>query len=123
MVPLGVALAAAAGAVTRYCVDVAVADRTGGLLPWGTLVVNVSGSFLLGVLVAVAARTALPPAVTVVAATGFLGAYTTFSTWVYETVRLAQEGARLAALGNAVGSLLAGVIAAGAGLALGTLLL
>ena len=74
-----------AGAITRYVVDGAVADRTNGAFPWGTLVVNVSGSFLLGLLFALSTdRAILPAEIRGPVLIGFIGAYTTFSTYTPE---------------------------------------
>lgn len=109
-----VLVAGAAGAVCRYLVDTAVTARTRGVYPWGTLVVNLTGSMLLGVVAGVVAGRGVPGAVGVVAGTGFCGAYTTFSTLAYETVRLAEEGAWRLALVN-----LATLVPGGAATALG----
>lgn len=112
-----VGLGAAAGAVTRYLVDRGIQSRYGRAFPWGTWVVNVSGSFALGLLVGLAPS---QPVLAVVG-TGVLGGYTTFSTFMVETLRLAEDGSGWEALGNLAASLVAGVVAAGAGLALGGL--
>ena len=101
-------------------VDGAVADRTGGGFPWGTLVINVSGSFLLGLLFALSAERALLPAeIRGPLMIGFLGAYTTFSTFMLESWRLAETGAWGPALANLGGSLVLGLVAVVAGLTLG----
>ena len=101
---LGVGLLGGIGAVSRFLVDSAVSARV-GRFPFGTLVVNLSGAFLLGVLVGAA----LSPDAQRLAGTGALGAYTTFSTWALESERLAEDGrSRLAAL-NFVVSLVLGV--------------
>lgn len=113
-----VAVAAFAGAVCRYAVDLAVQHRTGGRRPLGTLVVNVSGSLALGLLVGVSLHHGLDAGVRAVVGTGFLGAYTTFSTFALETVRLVEEGTSLDALTHAAVSTMLGLAAAGAGLAL-----
>lgn len=115
MTLLALVLAGAAGAAARYVVDVAVTGRTGGTFPWGTLVVNVAGAFLLGGIAGTVTVWGAPDAVRTVAGTGFCGSFTTFSTLVYETLTLAGDGQwRLAALNLA--TLLAGGAAAGAGL-------
>lgn len=111
-----VALAGAAGAVCRYVVDYAVGRRWGAALPWGTLAVNVTGSFLFGLVAGVAGRS-LPGEAELVLAVGFCGAYTTFSTHMTETAWLALEGRRTAAALGVLGSLAAGVAAATLGLA------
>lgn len=111
-----VALAAACGAAARYTLDFFVVTHTKGTIPWGTFFVNTSGSLGLGVLVGLVLFQELPLSYRVVLGTGFLGAYTTFSTWMYETVRLTQEGKWGTAVWNLVGSLGAGTGAAVLGL-------
>lgn len=112
---LAVAAAGGLGAAARYLVDVGVGRRVGRAFPWGILVVNVSGSLLLGALTGLA----LHAAWLWMLGAGLLGGYTTFSTVAVETWLLAEAGARRAAWGNALGSLLACVTAAGAGVLLG----
>ena len=114
---LGFIVAGALGAPARYLLDDAISSRTQGVFPWGTLVVNVSGSFLLGLLTGLALFHALPATPKVILGTGFCGAYTTFSTFTYETVRLVEEGAVNEAVRNALASLVLGTAAAAAGLA------
>jgi CrcB protein len=109
--------AGAAGAPARYLLDRAVGERARGAFPWGTFVVNVTGSFLFGLITGLGLNHAFPKVPRVVLGTGFCGAYTTFSTFTFETVRLLDEGALGEALRNAAGSLLAGSFAAAAGLA------
>lgn len=113
---LGAALAGGLGAVLRYLVDLGVARFAGRRFPWGILLVNLSGSFALGVV-----TTALPDAVFLVGA-GLLGGFTTFSTAMLDTVALWRDGERPASAFNAVGMLLLGLLAAGLGLALGSVL-
>jgi CrcB protein len=113
--------AAAAGATLRYVVDNVVAARMAGAFPWGTFVVNVSGSLFSGLVAGLALDHGLAGGVRTVVATGFLGAYTTFSTFVFETVRLAEEGAGAEAALNVVGTVVACALAAGAGMALAAL--
>jgi CrcB protein len=105
----------------RYVVDGAVADRTAGAFPWGTFAVNVSGSLILGFLTGLGLYHAFPKTPRVVLGTGFCGAFTTFSTFSFETVRLVEEGAFAEAWRNTLGSLVAGSAAAAAGLALAAL--
>jgi CrcB protein len=109
--------AGAAGAPARYLLDRAVAERARGAFPWGTFVINITGSFLFGLLTGLGLNHAFPKVPRVVLGTGFCGAYTTFSTFTFETVRLLEEGAVAEALRNAAGSFLAGSFAAAAGLA------
>jgi CrcB protein len=113
-------VAAGLGATARYLLDGWVQDRTGGAFPWGTFAVNVSGCLLLGVLVGLGLHHDLSGTVRAVAGTGGLGAYTTFSTFTFETVRLVEDGAVDAAVRNAAASLVVGLAAASAGLALTT---
>jgi CrcB protein len=109
-----------AGAVTRYVVDGVVSERTGGSFPWGTLVVNLTGSFVLGLLFALTTERAILPAeIRGPVLIGFIGAYTTFSTYMLETWRLAESGAVGLAVANLAGSTLLGLIAVVAGLAIG----
>jgi fluoride exporter len=117
----GFVVAAAIGAPLRYLVDSYVGQRVQGVFPWGTFVVNVSGSLLLGVLTGLALYHAFPQTSKVILGTGFLGSYTTFSTFSFETVRLVEEGAMGQALRNAFGTLVIGAAAAAVGLALAAL--
>lgn len=113
---VGLALAGAAGAVARYLLDGFVRDHADSRFPWGTLVINVSGSLMLGVITGAVLYHAFPSTPALWLGSGFCGAYTTFSTFAYETVRLLEEGAVAGACANAVASLLAGTAAAAAGL-------
>jgi len=114
-------VAGAGGAVARYLLDRAVADRAQGVFPWGTLVINLTGSLLLGVITGLALHHGLPKAGKIVLGTGFCGAYTTFSTFSFETVRLLEEGALNEAFRNAAGTLVACAAAATLGLAVTSL--
>ncbi len=115
-------VAAGIGAPARYLLDGFVQDRTSGAFPWGTFVVNVTGCLALGLLTGFALYHGLDPTIRLVIGTGGLGAYTTFSTFTFETVRLAEEGAVDEALRNVAGSFLVGLAAASAGLALAAVL-
>jgi fluoride exporter len=117
-----VALGAAVGAPARYLADRAVQSRHDSLFPWGTFVVNVVGSFVLGLVVAAAAAGRLSPGVVAAVGTGFCGGLTTYSTFGYETLRLAEERAHLEAALNVVASIAAGVAAAALGWAAGSAL-
>jgi len=121
MLVLGIALAGAVGAPARYLVDGVVLDGTGDGMPAGTFVVNVSGSFLLGVLTGLALYHAFPSTPKTILGAGFCGAYTTFSTFTYEIVRLAEQGARRSALRVLLASLVGPALAAALGLALAAL--
>ena len=108
------------GAIARYAVDGWVSRLTGGGFPWGTLVVNVSGSFLLGLLFAFTVeRGILPAEVRAPLMIGFIGAYTTFSTLMLETWRLGETGDLGPALANVGVSVVLGLAAVAAGLGVG----
>ena len=115
-----IAVGGAAGAVSRYLIQGWVEQFTGGRLPWGTFAVNISGSFFLGVVFALAIdRAILSPEVRVPLMIGFISSYTTFSTLMLESWRLVEEGDIAFALGNLVVSMAVGMAAVIAGLALG----
>ncbi|MPZ26997.1 MAG: fluoride efflux transporter CrcB [Micromonosporaceae bacterium] len=105
MTALLILAGAMVGAPVRFLVDRAVQNQHGSVFPWGTWAVNVGGSFLLGLVVAAA----LPPAVAAGLGTGFCSALTTYSTFGYETVRLAERGCWFHAAGNVVAGLGAGL--------------
>ena len=113
---LAAALAGGVGAVLRYLLDLGVARWAGRRFPWGILAVNLSGSFALGLV-----TTALPGQAFVLGA-GLLGGYTTFSTAMLDAVALWRDGARPAAVFDAVGMLLLGLLAAVLGMGVGSLL-
>ena len=113
MTILLVALGAAVGAPARYLADRAVQSRHDSVFPWGTFVVNVTGSALLGFLAALPAHGAAG----VVTGTAFCGAFTTYSTFSYETLRLARDRAWMFAGLNIAASVVAALGAAYAGLA------
>lgn len=108
------------GAVTRYLVDTRVTAGLASALPWGTFIVNVSGSFLLGITFALLTeRAALPAELRLAITVGFIASYTTFGTPLLESWLLFEEGAWLAASANLVGSVLASIVALVAGLLIG----
>ncbi len=111
LVWVGVALLGGLGAVLRFAVDGLVAERARSELPWGTFAVNVSGSFALGVL----AGAELHGDALLLAGTAVLGSYTTFSTWMFESHRLGEDGELPLALLNVAASLVVGVGAAALG--------
>jgi CrcB protein len=116
-----VSLGAAVGAPGRYVVDRFVQTRRESVVPWGTLAVNVIGSFVLGFLVGVASGHHLPEPVLLAVGTGLCGAMTTYSTFSYETWRLVEGGARLYAFANVSLSLVLGLGAGLGGFGLGSL--
>lgn len=117
---LAIAIGGALGALARYGVGALVTTRTGAGFPWGTFVVNVSGAFVLGLLFALfAQRTHLPPWLIASVTVGFLGAYTTFSTFALESLLLAEDGRLLAASMNVAASVAAGLLAVIAGVLAG----
>jgi CrcB protein len=108
------------GAVARYAVDGWVSRRMGALFPYGTFVINVSGSFILGLFAtAITERFIVHPHGRLLVAIGFLGAYTTFSTFEYETHKLMEEGSFGLALLNILLSVAIGLIAVRFGILLG----
>jgi CrcB protein len=115
---LGVAIAGALGAPTRYLVELAVSARTGRRFPWGTLLVNVTGSFALGFITGLALYHGLGARSKTIVGTGFVGAYTTYSTFAYETVDVSERASARAASAYATVSIVAGVAAATLGLVL-----
>ena len=109
-----------AGAAARYLVDGWVVDRTGAGFPYGTLAVNLIGAFLLGLLFALTVdRAILPADLRGPLGIGFLGAFTTFSTYMLESWRLLEAGAIALAAVDLFGSLALGLVAVAAGLVIG----
>jgi len=116
---IAIGVAGAFGALARYGVEGLVARRAGSF-PWGTFVVNVSGSFLLGVVFTLLTeRVALAPWVRASVSIGFLGAYTTFSTLSLESYRLLEARSYSLAGANLLGSVAAAVLALYGGVVLG----
>ena len=116
MIVLLVACGAAIGAPLRYLVDRTVQGRHDSVFPWGTFTVNVVGSLMLGLLVGGATEHAVPGTVTALLGTGLCGALTTYSTFGFETIRLAESGSGFYALLNAIASGVAGLGAAFVGI-------
>ena len=111
-----VMLLGGAGAATRFLLDGLIRARWTHVFPLATLLVNVSGSALIGVLTGAALYHSLPATVYLVTTVGFCGGYTTFSTAMVETVRLLQSGDYRRAAGNALGSVLLTLAAAALGI-------
>lgn len=117
---IAIAVAGALGALGRYGLDGWVSRRAPSSFPWGTFVINVSGSFLLGIaFVAMTERFRLEPWLRSGLTIGLLGAYTTFSTLSLETYRMIEDRAYPLAAANALGSLIAGLVALYAGVVIG----
>jgi fluoride exporter len=119
---LWVLAGAAVGAPVRYLIDRAVRSRIRSAFPWGTLAVNASGSFLLGLLVVTMTTLELPPEVMAGAGFGFCGALTTYSTFGYETLRLLESGRWWRAGLNVMGGIVTALAAVVGGAALGGVL-
>jgi CrcB protein len=121
MLLLGIAVAGAIGAIARFTVDASVVRRVPAGLPVATLAINVSGSFLLGVITGFALYHGLPNTPRLVMGTGFCGGYTTFSTFAYEVVRLSDERRHREAGVVLVLSLIVPALVAALGMALASL--
>jgi CrcB protein len=118
IVVLGIGVLGGVGAVARFLLDGAVSSLTGRQFPWGTLAINLSGSFALGVVAgAVITGDALR-----LEGTGFVAAFTTFSTWMFESHRLGEDGELVWGVANVVGSLALGIAAVWLGRELGAAL-
>ena len=115
-------LAGGVGASLRFVVDGIVRRHTSGSFPLGTMIINVSGSLVLGLIVGLVSASVLTHGWQLVLGTGLMGGYTTFSTASLETVRLVEDRRRLAAAVNGIGMLVIAVAAAAGGYALGRLL-
>jgi fluoride exporter len=114
---LAVSLGGILGANARYLVGVYVAERLGMAFPYGTFLINVSGSLAIGFFLTLAAeRFSIDPVWRLFFATGFLGAYTTFSSYTFEAAQLIRDGAYGLALLYLFGSVLAGMIGVFAGI-------
>ena len=119
MIVVWVALAGGLGAVARFVLDGLVRTRVSASFPVGTVLVNVTGSFVLGVVTGLVLAHAAPDALRLLLGTGFCGGYTTFSTASFETLRLVELRRLGLALLNAVGTLVGTVCVAALGLWLG----
>ena len=118
MTPALTFVAGAVGALARFMLDSSFKRRWQSPFPWATVAINVTGSLLLGLLAGLVLFRGQSAIWQIVIGTGFCGGYTTFSTASFETVRLIQQGRRVLALVNAVGSLVCSVVACAAGFAL-----
>jgi CrcB protein len=116
----GVVIGAGIGGGLRYVLGGWMAERWGGAFPWHTLVINVSGAFLLGVLMAVTVeRNLLPGSMRLLLGVGVLGGFTTFSTLSYESIALVEQGLIMHGVANMFGSAVLGLGAAVLGLLAG----
>jgi len=116
---LMVAIGGFVGAPARYALDRAISGRFESDLPWGTFVINISGSLLLGLVTGLSLSHHFSPLAKALVGTGFCGAYTTFSTFTFETLRLVEVGQYANAALNVTVSTLVGLAGAGVGLAIG----
>lgn len=108
------------GAIARFALGSYIGNRIGSRLPYGTFVINISGSFLIGfILTVLAQRTDASPNWRYLIPIGFIGAYTTFSTFEYETLRTVQDGQILIAMANVSLSVIAGFVAVWVGVIAG----
>lgn len=115
---VAVALGGSIGSVLRYAVGFAVAQRWGAGFPWGTLLINVTGSLVIGFVAEISQTTAfgITPLARVFMTVGVLGGYTTFSSFAYDSITLAREGAAPLSLGYVLGTVVLGICAAYAGM-------
>lgn len=111
-----ISLGAVLGANTRYWIGNWAAEKFGPAFPYGTMIINLSGSFLVGLFLTLATeRLALDPRWRYLVVVGFLGAYTTYSTFAYESFSMVEQGQWLAVFLNVVGSAVLGILFAGLG--------
>jgi fluoride exporter len=104
-----IAVGGSAGAIARYVLGNYIGNRAGSLFPYGTMLINLSGSFVIGLVMTVIAEHAdINRNVLYLVVIGFIGAYTTFSTFEFETLRLLQDGQLVAALTNVAASVVIG---------------
>lgn len=106
-----IAIGGAAGAMLRYLVCGIISSFSGADFPWGTLVVNVTGAFLIGILWHIFEKSSMTPEMRMLFMTGLLGAFTTFSTFALETLNLFRDGEMKPALFNILGSNILGMVA------------
>jgi len=117
-----ICVAGGVGAALRFVVDGLVRGRIKSVFPAGTAIINITGSFVLGLLTGLALHAALPAAWTLVLGTGLMGGYTTFSTASIETMRLIQQRETMQAVVNGFGVLIATVAVGLGGLWLGSVI-
>lgn len=117
-----VGLAGACGALARYLIGRLIVARSNSTFPWSTLLINVTGAFLIGLIAGLTTRHVLAPLAQTVLATGFLGGYTTFSTMSWEGVQLLRGGGMRQCLFYLGGNVIPGLLAAALGLWVGGVL-
>jgi len=117
-----VGIAGSLGAVTRYLLGRIIAGRVGSQIPFGTLLINVTGAFAIGLLFALTSQKLLSPALQTILATGFLGGYTTFSTLCWEGTQLVRKGNTAQSFCYFASTFVLGLFAALLGIALGGML-
>lgn len=115
----GVGIAGALGAVTRYLLGRFIAERSGSQIPWGTFIINITGSFLIGLIFAITSQNFISPALQSILATGFLGGYTTFSTMNWEGFQLVRGGSTVQCFLYLGGSFVFGLAAEMLGMTIG----
>jgi CrcB protein len=115
----GIGLAGGLGALARYLLARFIAERVTSRYPLGTFLINVTGSFLIGLLFSLTSHALIPTTTQLILATGFLGGYTTFSTMSWESVQLARGGSTRASLFYLSSSLFIGLLAAYLGILAG----
>ena len=116
LLALAVGVVAGVGAACRYVADQAISHRRTGVFPWGTVTINVLGSFVLGLSTGLAVHHGLSATAATIIGSGFCAGFTTFSTWMWESIALAETRALVAATMNVVVSIAVGLGAAALGL-------
>lgn len=119
MTPIFIALAGSLGAMSRFVLDGHIKARYDHTFPWATFIINVTGSFILGVVTGILLKHHNFDDIEAIIGVGFCGGYTTFSTASFETVRLLERREYARAIANAVGGLIATIAAAAIGLVIG----
>jgi CrcB protein len=122
MQTMTVGLAGSLGAVTRYCLGRIIAERVRSQIPFGTLLINVTGAFAIGFLLSMASHKLLSPVLQTILATGFLGGYTTFSTLCWEGTQLMRKGNVAQSFYYFLSTFVLGLLAVVLGIGLGGLL-
>lgn len=120
---LAISLGGILGANARYLMTGWAAERFGTVFPYGTFIINISGAIILGFFTAfIQDRAFIHPNYRLFFATGFCGAYTTFSTYTYESLRLLQDGSLLLGFTNIIGSIVVGMLGVFLGFGIGRMI-